>query len=54
MALDIRTGSVEVAASAETPTVELHLPAGARLRCTVGTDPRWLADLVVACQRAAC
>lgn len=33
---------------------ELHLPFGAVLRCVPGTDTRWLADLVVACGRAAC
>ena len=46
--------SAEAAATPEIQTVELHIAAGARLRCAVGTDPRWLADLVVACQRAAC
>ena len=33
---------------------ELHLPFGAMLRCAVGTDAAWLADLVVACGRASC
>ncbi|MBM4109670.1 MAG: hypothetical protein FJ255_12830 [Phycisphaerae bacterium] len=49
-----REGAPLPAVPAVPAAAELHLPFGAMVRCAVGTDAGWLADLVVACGRAAC